>query len=242
MMDRPDWDNPWGTSGMDWAVKRLLIRPSLSLAMKAAAVALMDLHWTGTRHIPADGPCIFAANHVSLLDPPLLTAAVHEASRRQVRCIAWEGAARGWMGVILHLYGGIPLRKGGVRPSDLRRVLLHIEQGETLAIWPEGGISRDGRLGIFHPGLAWILRHAACPVIPATILGTRQAWPRHRPLFRPWKVRVLFHPAMHPDPETLECREGREAFMEALRRPIASGLPGGVADLPPDEAPPWWPL
>jgi len=241
-MDRPDWCNPWETSGPEWAWKRLLARPVLSLAMKAAAATLMDLHWTGGRHIPREGPCIFASNHASYLDPPLLTVAVHEASRRHARCIAWEGAARGWMGVILHLYGGIPLRKGGVRPSDLRRILFHLERGEALAIWPEGGISRDGRIRKFHSGLAWILRHRPCPVVPVTILGTGRAWPRDRPLFHPWRVRILFHPPLLPDRQALDSKEGCEAFMARIRGCVASGLPGGVADLPADETPPWWPL
>ena len=67
--------------------------------------------------------------------------------------------------------------KGG---TDARRVLRTAASGHSLVFFPEGTFTPEVGLGKFHTGAFAIAARAACPVVPAVILGTRRNMPATR--------------------------------------------------------------
>jgi 1-acyl-sn-glycerol-3-phosphate acyltransferase len=63
-----------------------------------------------------------------------------------------------------------------------------------LNVFPEGSRSEDGRLQPVQGGVALAIRRAKVPVVPVGIAGAYEAWPRHRTLPRPGKVRIVYGP------------------------------------------------
>ena len=51
----------------------------------------------------------------------------------------------------------------------------------------------------FEKGVALVVRRARVPVVPAVIVGSFEAWPRHRQFPRPSPIRVRYGPPMHFD-------------------------------------------
>jgi 1-acyl-sn-glycerol-3-phosphate acyltransferase len=124
----------------------------------------------GDEHIPVQGAAILVANHVSFVDAVLLMA----ASPRPIRFIMDHRIfATPVLGPLFRLAKAIPIAPQKDDPAtydrafaEARRVL---EEGDLLAIFPEGGITRDGSLGVFRGGVMKVLQTHPVPVVPLAL-------------------------------------------------------------------------
>jgi 1-acyl-sn-glycerol-3-phosphate acyltransferase len=71
-----------------------------------------------------------------------------------------------------------------------------LERGELMAVFPEGTRTRDGRLAEFKKGLLMLLDKTGAMAVPTGIIGSFEAWPRHRKLPCLSPCRVRFGPPM----------------------------------------------
>ena len=139
-----------------------------------------------------DGPVIFVAGHASHIDTPILQRALPGRRRRRT---AFAAAAdyfyrrRLAAAFISFLFCTVPLDRraapGEVSTIErLRRIVL--EEGWSLAVYPEGTRSRDGRVGVLQPGAAALAMQLELPLVPVHISGTGELmpvgarWPRRR--------------------------------------------------------------
>lgn len=134
---------------------------------------------------------MLVANHESWLDPIVLPLALP----RKPAFLAMEELWRmPGIGLVMRVYGplAISLNRGAVDATALKRSLRALQRGALLIIFPEGGISRDGRLRPFHRGAAMLAARARVPIIPIAIEGTADALPLGRivPRRRPVTVRI----------------------------------------------------
>ena len=95
-----------------------------------------------------------------------------------------------------------------------------LKKGLHMVIYPEGTRSADGRLLPFKKGPFHLAMDSSVPVIPVTILGTFESWPKTRFAMRPGTATVIFHPPI--DPREFQ---DRDALTMAVRESIASALP-----------------
>lgn len=124
----------------------------------------------GDEHIPAEGAAILVANHVSFVDAVLLMA----ASPRPIRFIMDHQIFRipvlGWL---FKLGKAIPIAPQKTDPQTYERAFEAarrvLDEGELLAIFPEGGITKDGALQPFKGGVMKILETHPVPVVPVAL-------------------------------------------------------------------------
>ena len=126
----------------------------------------------GDEHIPLQGPALLVCNHVSFVDAVLLMA----ASPRPIRFIMDHRIFRipllGWL---FRLAKAIPIAPQKEDPATYEAAFAAaravLDEGELLCIFPEGGITRDGRLQPFKGGVMKILegRAEAIPVVPLAL-------------------------------------------------------------------------
>jgi len=124
----------------------------------------------GDEHIPAEGPAVLVCNHVSYVDAVLLMA----ASPRPIRFIMDHRIfATPVLGALFRLGKAIPIAPQKDDPeayerafAEARRVL---DEGDLLAIFPEGGLTRDGQLAEFRGGVMKILQTHPVPVVPMAL-------------------------------------------------------------------------
>jgi len=142
----------------------------------------------GARHIPAAGPCLIAANHVSYFDPIALALACPRPVRFIIDREQYFRPLVHW--VAAHT-GAIPVENDPRDLGSLRRALGALREDAVLGIFPEGGRSVDGGLKPVKPGAALLALRAGVPLVPAGIAGAFAAYSRyHRfPRRRPIVVR-----------------------------------------------------
>jgi 1-acyl-sn-glycerol-3-phosphate acyltransferase len=195
----------------------------------ALAVMRVRVVVEGAEHVPSEPGVILASNHLSIVDPPLLSVVVARLVRRRVRYMAKaEALDAPVMGVVLRAYGGFGVRRGRPDREAYRMAQAVLAAGDWLGVAPEGTRSRTGSLGEPKAGVALLALRSGAPILPVGLAGTERTWPVGARLPRfGTTVTVRFGPLYRPaaaDPSE-ERRGAREASTEELMRRIAELLP-----------------
>ena len=137
--------------------------PSWSLYTRSVALgartlvripALGHVQVSEMADVPANGPLIVVANHISNLDPPLLGGWLGPALRRRPRFLAKDALFKGPMGWFLRSQGVIPVKAGGSDMEAYRAAKAVLDADGVVVILPEGTRSATGVLGVAKPGVA----------------------------------------------------------------------------------------
>ncbi len=180
---------------------------------------LFQMEIVGTEHIPANGPCLLAANHCSYLDPFWLGAACP-------RKIHYLMLGQFYHHPLLHWYcwgiGAIPVSPEGGTLQLIRACIRLLEASHIVGIFPEGARSNDGRTKPFKPGVLRLAQRLGTRIVPAGIRGGFEAFPQGQRIPRLSKIGIAFGPPMAPPPqgagerELLSLSEGLRATIRTL--------------------------
>ena len=141
------------------------------LIVKLLLLLLTRYRVRGRDNIPGQGPLIVVANHLNLIDPPLLGVSLgRRASFMAKEELFRSKLASYFMGSL----GAFPVSKGRLDRKALRRAMQVLADGLILVIFPEGMRSRGGRLRAALPGAALIALRSGVPIIPVGITGTEK--------------------------------------------------------------------
>jgi 1-acyl-sn-glycerol-3-phosphate acyltransferase len=145
----------------------------------------------GAQRVPASGPAIVAANHVSGMDGVALALVTGKHARRMTRfLVAAEFFDKAWFGWALRLYRQIPLRRGQADHPAIEEAVSTIRGGALAGIFPEGTVNPDPEAGVQRGrrGVARIALMTGAPVVPVGMWGTQLRWPKSGlHLHRPWR-------------------------------------------------------
>lgn len=142
----------------------------------------------GREHIPPRGGFIFASNHASHLDPPLLAI----ASPRPLTFLAKVELFRHPLfSRLIRNLGAFPIVRGARDSKAMVTAIEFLKRGHCLVVFPEGTRTRTGRMGRLRSGVAVLAIKAGVPIVPAYIDGAFAAWPKGGRLRRaPIRVRI----------------------------------------------------
>jgi 1-acyl-sn-glycerol-3-phosphate acyltransferase len=146
---------------------------------------------TGLEGIDVSRPAVYAANHLSALDIPLLYAYLPFPFRIMAKIELFAYPFLGWH---LRRSGQIPVTVGDARASlrSLNRASQTLREGMPMVVFPEGGRSRNGQLQGFMGGAFYAALKAQVPVVPIVILGVRELLPMNSFHALPGEVDVVF--------------------------------------------------
>jgi 1-acyl-sn-glycerol-3-phosphate acyltransferase len=139
-----------------------------------------------------DGPAVFVANHASHADTALILAALPPRIRHRTAVAAAEdyffnGRARGTAATLV--IGAFPFPRRGT--TGLARTQLHLDEGWSVLLFPEGTRSADGAVAPFKRGIG-ALAAAGATIVPVGIAGTRDVLPKGSRIPRQTPAAVVF--------------------------------------------------
>jgi len=134
--------------------------------------AIARVRVEGLADLPAEGPLILAANHLSNADPPFIGGWLSPALGRRPTFLAKEALFKGPVGVLIRSLGAEPVKAGGSDIGAYRTAKGILDQGGVVAILPEGTRSFDGVMGDPKPGVSMLATRTGTPVLPVGISGT----------------------------------------------------------------------
>ncbi len=149
-------------------VPEFLLRFIAWLLVKAA----YRVRSVGLEHIPHEGAAVLVANHVSFVDAVVIMG----AAPRPLRFVMDHRIFRTpLIGFIFRHCGAIPIaparEDAALMEKAFTDVSMALNEGELVAIFPEGSITRDGELQTFRPGISRILAANPVPVVPLALSG-----------------------------------------------------------------------
>ena len=170
---------------------------------------------TGLERLDPERSYVFAANHQSIFDIPI----VFSALPYQLRIVAKDSLGRiPFMGWHLHRAGHLLVDRKNPGPDIVLKMARLVREGSSLIVFPEGTRSLDGTLGRFKKGSFLVALGAKLPVVPVTIEGSRQVMQKGRLMVRPGEVVVTVHDAV---PTEGVRREEVAALAEQVRAAVA---------------------
>jgi len=138
---------------------------------------LYRIRSTGLENVPIKGPAVVVCNHVSYMDPILLTGSI----QRPMRFVMYY---RIFQIPLLRFFfehmRAIPIA-GKMENEQLmndafERVDEELAAGNVVCIFPEGAITRDGEVARFRPGIEKIIARRPVPVVPVALGRLWGSW------------------------------------------------------------------
>ena len=199
----PSWNRSWPA--------RAIRRVSLPAWILPLARVFAWIRVEGRQHLEAiDSPVIFAANHQSHMDAPVILAALPRRLRYRVAPAmakeffrahffpeeherrAWfTNSLNYWLASLFFNAFPLPQREAGARQT-LRYIGDVLEDGFSVLIFPEGKRTENGDIATFRPGVGMIASRLEVPVVPVRIEGLEKVLHHTWRMARPGRVRVAF--------------------------------------------------
>jgi 1-acyl-sn-glycerol-3-phosphate acyltransferase len=150
----------------------------------------VPVHVEGLENIDPAHPAVYAANHLSALDIPVLYASVPGQFRIMAKKELFRYPVLGWH---LQRSGQIPIFYGDAHASvgSLKRAGRTLRKGLPLMVFPEGGRSPNGQLQPFMGGAFFAAIAEQVPVIPIAIVGTYELLPMNSFYAMPGPVAMI---------------------------------------------------
>ncbi len=135
----------------------------------------------GKEYVPKKGALLVSANHLSLMDPPVVGVSLG----RTIIFMAKEELFRSrFSGYFISRFGAFPVHRGRIDRDALRQAELVLSRGRVLVMFPEGSRG-TGHLREGFTGAAMIATRSRVPVLPVGITGTEAikgwGWMLRRP-------------------------------------------------------------
>ena len=134
--------------------------------VKIAFLIAFNMKTEGRANVPKDTAVIFAANHRTNADPPVVAACSKGRHCFMAKEELFRNPLFGWL--IRHL-GAFPVSRGKGDMAVIDTAVERLENGTNLMIFPEGTRSKDGKVHRGHTGAALIAAKSGKPVVPVGI-------------------------------------------------------------------------
>jgi 1-acyl-sn-glycerol-3-phosphate acyltransferase len=169
---------------------------------------------SGLDHLDPDRSYVFAANHQSIYDIPILFASLPF----QLRIVAKESLGRiPFIGWHLQRTGHLLVDRSKPGAGVVKKMARLVGERHSLIVFPEGTRSLDGAVGRFKGGSFVLAREAALPIVPVSIAGSRHVMTKGRLMVRPGTVTVTVHP---PIDTTTVPRDGVRELADHIRENV----------------------
>ena len=222
-----NYDTEWARRYPARMARVLMLEGVVTPAMRLlAAPSLRGLD----RLNDLEGPAVFAANHHSHVDTPLVLSSIPEPWRHH---IVIGAAADYFFGTRITaplsalVIGAIPIERTKVGRKSADDAAGLIDDGWSMLIFPEGGRSPDGWGQEFRGGAAYLSLRCGVPVVPIHVEGTGRILRKGRTIPRRSPVTITFGRPLRPT----EAEDSRR---------FARRIEAEVAALADEDSTDWW--
>lgn len=222
-----DYDTSWARSPLARTARRAVVGGPI----RAAVALIAAPHRQGLDRLSGlDGPAIFASNHHSHLDAPLLLTSIPEPWRHRLVVAAaadYFFVNPAVAAVSALALGAVPIDRTKVNRRSADRLAHLLDDGWSLVIFPEGGRSPDGWGRHHRGGAAYLAARCGVPVVPIHVEGTDRIFAKGDKVPHPGRATVTFGRPLRPHPGESTTR-------------LAARIEAAVAAIADEVTTDWW--
>lgn len=165
---------------VDWPLYEKRRVKLLKVCGRIWFLPLYHIECAGLEHIPLEGPCILAPNHIAAFDPVVLSLYLPRHVFFMTKIELYRNAFMRWF--IRH-WGAFPVERGQRDAWAIEQASRVLQAGQILCMFPEGTRNKGQvKLAKGKVGTAKLALQHQAPVLPTAILGTHLIRPgRARP-------------------------------------------------------------
>lgn len=173
-------------------------------------------------NVPATGPLLIVANHLSWYDPILLGVILPRRAWffTKVEMFRWP-----IVGTACRATGQIPVHRGTSDRAALEKGLEYLREGKVLVVFPEGTVERDEQMIAAHTGVAMLALRTGVTVLPIAHTGTRRILRSLRTLWLPRVDIQIGTPFVPTIPEGVARKVELKAVTQEIMGHVAEMLP-----------------
>lgn len=194
-------------------------------AWSAVHISLSRLRVEGGENFRKQPVAVYASNHTSYMDTPVIFAALPFQFRILAKKSLWRWPLIGWY---LERSGQMPIDMENAQATlvSLGGAVKALRGGMSLFVFPEGGRTETGALKPFQPGAAYLAIRAQVPLVPIALKGVFDLLPIHTHHFYPSRLTLCVGEPIQT--KGMSVRDSGE-LTERLRAAIQEMLDRGAA-------------
>jgi len=206
-----------------FGARRLLYRVGHGGVRLAMILSGLNSRIEGGDRIQRHRAAVYAVNHTSNVEPPLLFDALRDLFPRLRILYKAELRKLPILVRAFDLAGFVPIERAnrGQSMPAIEQAAAALREGNSFLIFPEGTRSRTGALLPFKKGGFIMAIQGQAPIVPVAITGADRAMRKGSPWVQPVTVRIRFGEPIETAGLTLE---DRDRLMEQVRGRIQEML------------------
>ncbi len=175
----------------------------------------------GVENVPAEGPLLICANHLSNLDPMIMGSFTPGANSAMAKRELFANPALAWLWAGCNVF---PVDRGTADRWAMRTALDILKRGGRLMLWVEGTRALRPGMKRAEPGVGFLWRKCPVPILPVAVSGTEAALVKGRRLPRRVPALVRFGTPQELHVEGPAARDN-QAVADRIATMIAALLP-----------------
>ncbi len=181
-------------------------------------ISLSPVKIIGREKLHLHETAVYASNHLSYMDTPVLFARLPFQFRILAKQGLWKVPFIGWY---FNRSGQVPVDTKSPRSliASLNRGVTTLKHGLPLVLFPEGGRAATGQLQSMMSGSAYMAIKAQVPLIPLTLIGTYELLPIHVYSLHPRALAIVVG---DPIPTTGLTTRDADALTQRLYQSIST--------------------
>ncbi|WP_129337456.1 lysophospholipid acyltransferase family protein [Cellulomonas endophytica] len=207
---------------------------NVARVVRPTMFAMTRPDWRGTEHLPREGGFLAASNHVTNIDPLTFAHFLWDAGFAPKILAKASLFGVPVVGAVLRATGQIPVQRGTTTAGQsLLAAERALEEGECVAVFPEGTLTRDPDLWPMaaKTGVARLALATGAPVVPVAQWGAQDLLGWYSKRLRPFpRKRVTIVAGPPVDLSDLVGRTDGGALREATAR-IMAAITAQLADV-----------
>ena len=188
--------------------------------------------WFNVERVPEVGPVILAANHASILDPPLVGTGLLRGINYLARESLFRFPVMGW---ILRRVDAVPVDRDGGGARGLKVIMDRLLAGGGIILFPEGTRTQDGKFLPVRSGIGLTVIKSKAPVVPVRVFGTFEAYGKDMRFPRPHKIMAKYGVPMEFAAQRAEAKTCSKARLKKIYQEVADEIMAQLVKLEPCE-------
>ena len=132
---------------------------------------MYNLKIEGRENVPKSSRIIYAANHVSYLDPPFVSLAVWKCVAYMAKQELFQDKAKKLLFFLVHTLGAFAVNREKPELATFKTIKAVFNTSWSLGIFPQGGIRKEPEISNIHKGFVTLAKKFQADIVPVGICG-----------------------------------------------------------------------
>ena len=152
-------------------LRTLFYKTFVTLVVHTVTKYMYNLKIVGTENIPKTSRVIFAGNHVSYLDPPIISLAVGKCVAYMAKQELFQNGTNKVLRFLVHILGAFAVNREKPEISTFKTVKSIFNTSWSLGIFPQGKIIKEPEISNIHKGFIMFAKKFKADIVPVAISG-----------------------------------------------------------------------